>query len=165
MICTLVLAFDVADQNVKRGRPSTQSRVSGTLYEALVSLCPQFANAKSFPRVEQNLVIIMVCIPPLRAVSKIQIPNLRSIGQSLVRIMGSTRSSRTKSSSKFHSSSESSKYQHLELGDSRKQLHKENTVLRGDKDSPSQGYTTRIEAWQIYARTKTFKDGCFYRVV
>lgn len=53
---------------------------------------------------------------------------------SLVRIMGSTRSSRTKSSSKFHSSSESSTYQHLELGDSRKQLHKENTVLCGDKD-------------------------------
>lgn len=76
----------------------------------------------------------MGCVPPLCAVSKIEFPKLRSLGESLVRIMGSACSSRTKSLSRFHSSSERSTYQHFELGDSRKQLHKENTLLHGDKD-------------------------------
>lgn len=75
----------------------------------------------------------MGCIPPLRAVSKIQFHKMRSAGQSLVHIMGSTPSSRTKVSPRFHGSSGPSANQDLELKDSCKQPHNEKTLLYGEK--------------------------------
>ncbi|MCJ1375681.1 hypothetical protein MMC20_006918 [Loxospora ochrophaea] len=94
----------------------------------------QYNTSTSILWVEQNLVVIMGCVPPLRAVSKIQFPKLRSLGQSLIRIISITRSSRTESSSRFHDGSERSTYQHLELKDSHKQPYKESTPSSRDKD-------------------------------
>ena len=112
-------------------------------------------------RVEQSLVIMMGCIPPHRAVTKIQFPKLRSLGESIVRIMGSTHSSRLKSS-RLHSKSERSTYQKFELGDSRRQGHKEDTLLHGDKEAsatglyPKEGNLADIRDDREIQRTDTF---------
>ena len=71
----------------------------------------------------------MGCVPPLRAVSRIELSRLRSLSLSLVRIMDSARTRRQKSTSRFYSASERSTYQDLELGDSHKQPHKEKDPL------------------------------------
>ena len=75
----------------------------------------------------------MGCIPPLRTVSTLQFHKLRSLGQSLVRVLDSALTGSQKSSPRFHSSSERSTYQDLELGESRKQPRKESEPLYESK--------------------------------
>ena len=89
--------------------------------------------------VEQSLVIAIGCIPPLRAVNKIQFPTLRSLSHSLVRIVGSFRSSNTKPSSRFHGASEHSTYQDLELAGAHIQDPKEPAVMNVNKNFSASG--------------------------
>ncbi|KAL2043495.1 hypothetical protein N7G274_003802 [Stereocaulon virgatum] len=112
--------------------------------------------------VEQSLVIIMGCVPPLRAVTKIQFPRLRSLAESLVRIIGSTHNSWTKNSSRFHSSSKHSTYQHFDLEDSAKRLHKENAHPYEDREfsvlgnDPKDGSAANPREHNNIRRTDTF---------
>ena len=82
----------------------------------------------------------MGCIPPLRAVGKIQLTKLRAFGQSLRSKMGSAFSSSwTRSSSRYQGSSEDSSSRDLELAKPPKQSHAEYIVLAEDRSSTTPG--------------------------
>ena len=113
----------------------------------------------------------MGCAPPLRAVSKIQFSKLRSLSQSLVRLVDSARTKRERSSLGFHSSSERSAYQDIELGDSRKQSRKQNAPLyeaknfavagtyTKDANSHEHGEIQKTDAFSVsYGQPKEPKD-------
>ena len=112
----------------------------------------------------------MGCVPPLRATSKIQLPKLRSVSQSLVRLMGSARNSLSKSS-KMHSTSDRSdrsdrsEYEDLELGGSRKQPRLESALIYGnskgfcvsEKHNQRDGSLANLRDDRDIQRTDAFK--------
>lgn len=62
--------------------------------------------------IEQSLVIIMGCVPPLRALSKLEFPALRTFGESLASLVGRGSANRSRSNLK---SGTSAAYHDLEL--------------------------------------------------
>lgn len=127
--------FTMAASIMKTVTSQSHAKAADSEYNASVSIL--------WSAIEQCLVIIMGCAPPLRAVSKIQFSKLRSLSQSLVRLVDSARTKRERSSSGFHSSSERSAYQDIELGDSRKQSRKQNTPLYEAKNFAVAGTCTK----------------------